>query len=437
VRFLAQPDVISVFRTGRLSRRATGLAGQSAIFTVASGASTLLTAVATAILARKLDNRAFGDFSFAVSYFMFVGIFFDFGLFLPAARLAAGGTPEARRRVIGAALVAFGAVAAAFVLVNFVLSIWIDDVFNVDAASAIRLAAPLAIAFPFQPVALRLAQGVDRLHVYSISYALGQLTLVAALALLLVGGARLDAESATLLRAGAALAGMLWLAAWLRPQFVAVRNHVAELARQARSYGFQVYLGNVLGIGTYNMDVMMVAAWSNSRQVGLYALAVAMTNVIGLPVIGYSSALFPRLVGRSRLDYRWIALALAVGIIGAAALVGLARPLIDLFFSERYRGAVPLVLPLALAQIVRGVTGVYNAFLSANARGVELRNAAIVLMVSNVALNFALIPSYGAKGAAWASLVALVANFGAHVWYYRRSLRQTETATPLEAPSGT
>lgn len=397
--------------------------------------STLLTAAATAIFARQLTSRAFGDFSFAISFFMFVGMFFDFGLFLPAARIAAAAEPETRRRVVGAALVAFAGVAAAFVAVAVVLSIWIDAVFNVDAGPAIRIAAPLALVFPFQSVALRLAQGVERLHVYSISYALGQLILVAALAVMAGVGTSVDTTTATLLRVGAALAGMLWLAVWLRPRFAGVRDHIAELVRQARSYGFQVYLGNVLGIGTYNMDVLMVAAWTSSRQVGLYALAVAMTNVIGLPVIGYSSALFPRLVGRTRLDYRWVAVALAVGAVGAAALVGLARPLVDLFFSHRYDGAVALVLPLALAQIVRGVTGVYNGFLSANARGVELRNAAIVLMVSNVALNFALIPSYGARGAAWASLAALVANFAAHVWYYRRSLRGAGASSQLEASS--
>jgi O-antigen/teichoic acid export membrane protein len=85
-------------------------------------------------------------------------------------------------------------------------------------------------------------------------------------------------------------------------------------------------------------------------------------------------------------------------------------------------GAAALVLPLALAQCVRGVTTIYNTFLSAHGRGVELRNAGLVLTLSNLVFNFALIPSFGASGAAWASLLALVANFIAHVVFYRRSL---------------
>jgi O-antigen/teichoic acid export membrane protein len=73
-----------------------------------------------------------------------------------------------------------------------------------------------------------------------------------------------------------------------------------------------------------------------------------------------------------------------------------------------------------MAEAMRGTTGLYNAFLTAHARGRELRNAGMVLTISNVILNFALIPPFGAAGAAWASVLALVANLGAHIIGYRR-----------------
>jgi O-antigen/teichoic acid export membrane protein len=103
----------------------------------------------------------------------------------------------------------------------------------------------------------------------------------------------------------------------------------------------------------------------------------------------------------------------------------LAYPIIPLLFGDRYRAAIGLVLPLACAEGVRGVTSMYNSFLSARGRGKELRNAALILTSTNVALNFALIPTFGAKGAAWASLGALVANYAAHVVGYRRSLHES------------
>jgi O-antigen/teichoic acid export membrane protein len=116
----------------------------------------------------------------------------------------------------------------------------------------------------------------------------------------------------------------------------------------------------------------------------------------------------------------WVIAAIAVGTATSLAAWLLAEPLIRVFFSDRYVAAASLVLPLVLAQLVRGVTTIFNTFLSAQGRGVELRNAGIVLTASNVAFNFALIPAYGAQGAAWASLLALFANLIAHVFFYLR-----------------
>jgi len=49
-------------------------------------------------------------------------------------------------------------------------------------------------------------------------------------------------------------------------------------------------------------------------------------------------------------------------------------------------------------------------------------NAGLVLTISNLILNFALIPPFGAMGAAWASFAALLANLAAHRVGYRRAL---------------
>jgi O-antigen/teichoic acid export membrane protein len=118
---------------------------------------------------------------------------------------------------------------------------------------------------------------------------------------------------------------------------------------------------------------------------------------------------------------RWLIIASTVGAGSALAACLLAEPIIRTFFSARYAAAAGLVVPLAAAQFVRGVTTIFNTFLSAHAHGAALRNAGLVLTVSNLAFNFALIPSFGAQGAAWASLLALVANLIAHVFFYRRS----------------
>jgi O-antigen/teichoic acid export membrane protein len=394
--------------------QATGFAGASLV-------ANALAVVATAILTRHLGTSEFGSYSFAVSVLFFVAMFFEFGLFLPAARLSALANEVDRRRILGAALLVYLPVGAAFSATIFGLSFGVDGWFHVDAGHALRVSAAAAVGFPFVLVLQQLAQGIDRLHVASTATALAQLFLVALLGLLLGVGGDLSPASALVLRSLALLMASIVAALWLRPAFGAVGRWTRELVREARNWGFQLFLGRVLSIGTYNMDVLMLGLWTSPRSVGLYVLAGSLAAASGLPVIGFASALFARMAREPALARSWLVVATTVGASCAVAAWLLAEPAIRVLFSARYLAAAGLVLPLALAQLVRGITGIYNTFLSAHGRGADLRNAGLVLTISNLAFNFALIPPFGARGAAWASLLALIANLGAHVVVYRRS----------------
>jgi O-antigen/teichoic acid export membrane protein len=395
---------------------------QAGIFTVANVLVGLLAIVSTAILAQNLTASEFGSYAFALSFLLFVSLIFEFGLFTPAARLTAVADRTTQRDIVGAALVAYIPVGAAFCLTVFALSFGVDHWFHVEAGAALRVAAPAAIAIPFTLIVQQLAQGVDRLHISSISAIIMQLVLVGLLALTVVAGESLHITTAVLLRCASVAAGGAAAALWLRPTFHAVVKWVAELVRQGRAYGFQMYIGRLLSIGTYNMDVLMLGGFANSRSVGFYTIAGSLAAASGLPVTGIATALFARMARTSEMQARWVIVPTCVGAVSALGVWALASPFIGLAFSDRYASAARLVLPLGLAQAVRGVTTVYNTFLSAHGRGRELRNAGLVLTVCNLVLNFVLIPPFGAMGAAWASLFALVANLIAHVAFYRASV---------------
>jgi O-antigen/teichoic acid export membrane protein len=209
----------------------------------------------------------------------------------------------------------------------------------------------------------------------------------------------------------------------LAPVFSGALARIPELGRHARDYGFQTYIGRVLSVATYNMDVLMLGALTNARAVAYYSLAGSAAYVVGLPVSGLAAALFGRMTAGARLDGRWLAFGWVSGLLCALIVVVLAHPLIPVILSRRYEPAVALIGPLALAEVVRGVTTVYNTFLAAHGNGRALRNAALILTASNLILNFALIPPFGAMGAAWASFAALLANLAAHMTFYWRSLR--------------
>jgi O-antigen/teichoic acid export membrane protein len=395
-------------------------AWQAAGFAGSSFVSSILGVVATVILTRNLATSGFGNYSFAVSLLLFVALFFEFGIISPAARLAALSDPRERRQIVGSAFLLYLPIGVAFSAAIFALSFEVDAWFHVEAAHTLRIAALPAIAFPFGLVVQRLAQGVDRLHVASVSTPLAQLLLVVLL-LFAVGVGTLTATSTVTLRSIAVLLATLFAALWLRPLFSEARRWVPELVRQTREWGFNVFVGRILSIGTYNMDVLMLGIWTESRTVGFYSLAGSLALASGLPVTAMSTALFARMTRSPAITRRWLTIGTTVGAVCALAAWILAEPTIRILFDPRYAPAAALVLPLALAQFVRGITMIFVNFMSAHARGREMRNAGLILTGSNLLFNFALIPPFGAPGAAWASLLALFLNLIGYVFYYRRS----------------
>ena len=393
---------------------------QTALYTGAGGAAMLLGGVAKALLAGQLDPAAYGTYEFAASLLMLLALVFDFGLIMSAARRLAQGGDRLRHELMGASMVTFAPLAVAFGLVVFGLSFVVDDVFSTNAGDSLRVASPLAFVWAFPIVGELIGKGSDRLHVFSFSQLAGRAVFVVALAALVALGTDLSITLALLVSSGGLLVSAAMFAVWQRPRFAGTSAHVRSFAADVRAWSFNQYVGRLFSIGTYNMDVLMVAAFADAESTGYYALAGALTGLMIIPMQGLGAALYPRMAHSARIEPRWIAGSWAIGALGVVGIALVAPPIIDLLFSSDYAPVATLAIPLALGQAVRGVTSLYTNFLSSHGQGRSQRNAGIVLTVSNLVLNFALIPPFGATGAAWASFGALVANFAGYQYYYRR-----------------
>jgi O-antigen/teichoic acid export membrane protein len=395
---------------------------EASVYTGSNIAVSLLALVSTALLTRNLTTSEFGAFSFGVTLLGLTAAVFEFGLFSAAARVLA--TTDAlrdRRDLLGAALVVYLPIGAAFSLTVFVLSWFVDGWFDVAAGDALRAASLVSIGVPFVFAGQHLAQGVDRLHISSLGALAGQALVVAVFAAEARYGSLNETSGLVLRSASLSCAGLL-VVIWLAPAVRNLAHWVRVLVREAKAWGFEVYVGRLLSMGTYNMDVLMLAIWASAADVGFYALAGSIAAVAALPVTGLATTLYARMAHQERIEARWLAMASITGLVLALAAWAASRTFINAVFHEHYIDAAALVLPLALAKAVGGVTAIYNFFLAAHGRGKDLRNASLVLAGSNLVLNFALIPPYGAMGAAVASLLALIANLVAHVVFYRRHI---------------
>jgi O-antigen/teichoic acid export membrane protein len=412
-------------------RQAVGFAASSAVL----GGLGLAT---SALLARSLDVDGYTSYTFGKQLLLFSAMFFEFGLFLPAARMLACSESAERHRITGAVVTFFLPVSVLFGLTIFALSWIVDSGFNVHAGPALRVVALVSVGFPLDFVCLQTAQGLGRLHSYSIASVLSRTGFLALLTAMPAFGVHLTSSGVLLADALFLLAGWSALLAYLRPVFCGLRESMARMIRGARDYGISAYIGRVLSMGTYHMDTLMLGAGSDPRSFACYMCAASLAFPIGLPGAGLATALFGRLARQPRMDLYWVAAVTVASALPAVALSMLAAPLVRLVYSDEFLMGAALVPVLAAAQVMGAVTRLFNTFLAAHGLGSDLRTAAITLTVSNLILNLLLIPGFGAAGAAWASFLALAVNLVVHIIRYRRAVSAGETAPQVaEAGSGT
>jgi O-antigen/teichoic acid export membrane protein len=227
------------------------------------------------------------------------------------------------------------------------------------------------------------------------------------------------------------VAGQL-LAAALLAGYVVAKLHGfgrpdAALARRGLHFGIKAHAGRVLIVGNYRLDQWILGAVSGSRELGHYSVAVAWSEALFFLPQALVRVQRPDLVRAGRADagrratvvFRATVLITAVL---AGALLALAPFLCVTVFGSDFRASVD-----EMRILIFGAFGIAALKLLGNALTAQgrplLETAAIgVAFVLVVGLDIALIPAYGAEGAAVASTVAYSCGGVAVVLIFARAL---------------
>ncbi len=209
--------------------------------------------------------------------------------------------------------------------------------------------------------------------------------------------------------------GLLWLA-WHRSPRRADAGVLApnrEAAHLLLRDGWPYLLSTVAMLLTMKQDVVLLGALASDTETGVYALVQKLSEVLFVvPVVLLDSA-YPALARRARLDVApWSGgqvlfdLAVAGALLAVLGGLLLGPTAIALVFGPRYAAALPLFQLHAWTCIAVALAAARYRWLGMV--GLQ-RHAPLIAMsgaVINGALNVAMIPAYGARGAVWAALIS-------------------------------
>jgi O-antigen/teichoic acid export membrane protein len=196
----------------------------------------------------------------------------------------------------------------------------------------------------------------------------------------------------------------------------------------------------VVGALYLRVDVLLLGWLADSAAVGRYFTAARVLEAsYGLPHL-LMLAMLPRLVRAAAFAplFRRAALVfLGLGTAAAAALTVVAPWLLPRLYPEEGAAIAGLVVALAPAAIAVFLGFLATQSLAVLGRARTWLGLALAGLVLNLALDLALIPAYGALGAAWATVATELAVAVPAVVACLRAAAARSASAPAASSSAT
>lgn len=287
-----------------------------------------------------------------------------------------------------------------------------------EASTVLLVAASELILVPIIAACSNAYQAHERLGASIFNFVFLNLVRLFAVAGLAVCGGKPDLTLfAVAYFAGTAVSAAVSLAAATRSFGRAVRDFRGMPGELWEGLGFS--LSGVAGVAHGEIDKTLLLRMGGAATAGTYSVATRVISAAGVPLVAYVLAAAPRLfrageggiAAGGRAARRLLLPVLAYGVCAGGGVFILAALLPRLLGAD-FVASVPIVRALAPLPMLIGVSNLLLAVLSCSgAQRVRVLLETIALGI-NVALNVALIPSFGAFGAVGAILVSQLALAG-------------------------
>lgn len=380
-----------------------------------------------AYLARHLDKAAMGEFFFAVAYATVFATLTQLGTGRYLMRRVAE-DPDTALDHLGEVLsVRIPLVLATFLLMNAVA--WLlmpDQILIVMLASIYVLTRDFYSSFAAMFTGLRLMN-------YRIATSLTAEVLLVAL---VIGSVKVGWQLEGILLCYIAANGSMLV---LTVLIAALRFGRLQLAwsravwRRVVTPSLVFFIITFLDLLVFKVDTVMLRFMASATAVADYEAAYKFFEVSRVVVRPAAAVFFP-IFAQIATQGDWLKftglyrqLVFKVGSLGAGISIAaalFAPILIPAVWGESYRESIPIMQVLFIA-----VPALYIAFLGiflANSLYLErtLVKILLVSLLGNIALNSVAIPTWGATGAAWATVVTEAVLAGWILWVIAASLRQ-------------
>jgi O-antigen/teichoic acid export membrane protein len=386
------------------------ITGDVAVQLGGRGVNLVLGVIVTLVVVRTLGDDRFGQWATILSIVQIASFFGELGLEQVAVARAAADRERAREW-IGALVTMRLLIGIPVTLLSMVAVVLVSDDADMRMAGLIMsltllLGAPSALRLVFQ---LRIRNDVPTL----MSFLNSVLWTIAAVVIL---SRSEELVPLALALAAITVATSLLQAIWALRVLPDKLDLRASHWRELLIAGSWVGLAAVLTTAFVKIDQVFVFELAGSRDAGLYGSVYRILDQAQvLPIVAMTtlmplmSAAFQSDPQRGRRIFGMTLDFLVVASLPALAFtIAAATPTIELLFGEEFLDAAPALPVLMGAYVLTAMSYAVDAVIVIYRDQRKLAWNAGIALVVNVALNLALVPTYGFMAAAWATVVTQV-----------------------------
>jgi O-antigen/teichoic acid export membrane protein len=202
-----------------------------------------------------------------------------------------------------------------------------------------------------------------------------------------------------------------------------LRVDLRSLGAEVR-FGIQGQVGNLIQLLNYRLDQYIVLLFVSTAGVGIYAVAVTLSQSVWFAANAVAAVLLPRLTASDAADAAretpvMCRNTLLVSALGAGGLAAVSWWLVPTLFGSDFDGAVVPLLWLMPGTVALAGSKILASYVLSQGRPIVNSAITAVALVVTLAADFALIPVLDVTGAAIASSIAYVAHFVLSLVAYR------------------
>lgn len=182
-----------------------------------------------------------------------------------------------------------------------------------------------------------------------------------------------------------------------------------SLLAEEFKYGIIIYLSNLFGFLNYRVDQFMIKNMIGTKNLGVYAIGVTLAELVFLVPSSVTSALDGRLynIDNKSIEKKTVTcktvkytfyMSIFVVLIGIACL-----RLIPILYGQEYKDAIAVTLILFTGIIFASVAKVSYSYFFVSGRPAVHMVFTFISFLTNIVLNYFMIPAFGINGAALAS----------------------------------